>query len=109
MTEPLPKYVLITPARNEEDFIELTIKSMVAQTIKPLKWVIVSDGSTDRTDEIVKHYLVANSWMELVRMPDRKERHFGGKVVCFNAGLERAEEFAVRYRRQSRCRPVVRE
>ena len=42
-----PKYVLITPARNEVKFIELTLKSMVAQTAPPLKWVIVSDGSTD--------------------------------------------------------------
>jgi poly-beta-1,6-N-acetyl-D-glucosamine synthase len=49
----LPKYVLITPARNGGDFIALTIKSMVAQTAKPEKWVIVSDGSSDGTDEIV--------------------------------------------------------
>jgi biofilm PGA synthesis N-glycosyltransferase PgaC len=53
---PLQTYVLVTPARNEQDFIELTIRSMVAQTVKPLKWVIVSDGSTDRTDEIVEGY-----------------------------------------------------
>ena len=45
--------MLITPARNEAAFIELTIKSVVAQTVLPLKWVIVSDGSTDGTDEIV--------------------------------------------------------
>ena len=54
----LPKYVLITPARNEAKFIELTLKSMVAQTVLPLKWVIVSDGSTDGTDDIVKKYTV---------------------------------------------------
>ena len=46
-------YVLITPARNEEVNIEKTILSVIAQTILPEKWVIVSDGSTDRTDEIV--------------------------------------------------------
>ena len=49
----LPTYVLITPARNEAKYIELTLKSMAAQTAPPLKWVIVSDGSTDGTDEIV--------------------------------------------------------
>src|ERR1035441_9935437 len=43
-------YVLITPARNEADFIELTLKSVVSQTVRPLKWVIVSDGSTDGMD-----------------------------------------------------------
>lgn len=88
----LPAYVLITPARNEESFIELTIRSMVAQTVRPLKWVIVSDGSTDRTDEIVKRYAAVQPWIELVRMPERRERDFGGKVLCFNAGRERVCE-----------------
>ena len=55
MLAKLPNYVLITPARNEEAFIEKTIQSVVSQTILPAKWVIVSDGSTDRTDEIVKN------------------------------------------------------
>jgi glycosyltransferase involved in cell wall biosynthesis len=80
------RYVLITPARNEAAFIELTLKSMTAQTVKPLKWVIVSDGSTDGTDEIVTRYAAANDWIELLRMPERKERHFAGKVHAFNAG-----------------------
>jgi glycosyltransferase involved in cell wall biosynthesis len=50
----LLRYVLVTPARKEAQFIELTIKSMVAQIVRPLKWVIVSDGSTDGTDDIVR-------------------------------------------------------
>jgi poly-beta-1,6-N-acetyl-D-glucosamine synthase len=83
------RYVIITPARNEERFIELTIKSMIAQTYLPVKWVIVSDGSTDRTDEIVSHYSTSHAWVELVRMPERQERHFAGKVHAFNAGYER--------------------
>jgi biofilm PGA synthesis N-glycosyltransferase PgaC len=82
-------YALITPARNEEAFIELTIQSVVAQTLRPTRWVIVSDGSTDRTDEIVTKYAQEHEWIELVRMPQRAERHFGGKVMCFNAGLKR--------------------
>jgi len=49
----------------------------------------VSDGSTDGTDEIVKRYIQIESWIELVRMPERRERHFGGKVHCFNAGYQR--------------------
>src|SRR5579863_10333706 len=85
----LPTYVLITPARNEAQYIELTLKSMVAQTAKPLKWVIVSDGSTDGTDEIVRRYSETNSWIELIRLPERKERHFAGKVHAFNAGWAR--------------------
>jgi len=82
----LPKYVLITPARNEAQFIELTLKSVVAQTVRPLKWIIVSDGSTDGTDEIVKHYAAVNPWIELLRMPERRDRNFAGKVHAFNAG-----------------------
>jgi glycosyltransferase involved in cell wall biosynthesis len=83
----LPTYVLITPARNEAEFIELTLKSVVSQTVKPLKWVIVSDGSTDGTDEIVGRYSALHPWIELVRMPERRERHFAGKVHAFNAGF----------------------
>lgn len=83
---PLPTYVLVTPARNEAEFIGLTLKSVVAQTVPPLKWVIVSDGSTDGTDEIVKKYGLQYSWIELVRMSERRERDFAGKVHAFNAG-----------------------
>jgi poly-beta-1,6-N-acetyl-D-glucosamine synthase len=85
----LPSYVLITPARNEAKFIELTLKSVVAQTVRPVKWVIVSDGSTDGTDDIVRKYAAEHAWVELVRMPERSERHFAGKVHAFNAGYAR--------------------
>jgi poly-beta-1,6-N-acetyl-D-glucosamine synthase len=88
----LPKYVLITPARNEAKFIELTLKSVVAQIILPLRWVIVSDGSTDGTDEIVKKYAADNPWIELVRMPERSERHFAGKVLAFDAGYAKVKD-----------------
>jgi glycosyltransferase involved in cell wall biosynthesis len=88
----LPSYALITPARNEAQFIELTIKSVVAQTVLPLKWVIVSDGSTDGTDDIVRKYAADHPWIELVRMPERRERHFAGKVHAFNAGYARVRD-----------------
>jgi glycosyltransferase involved in cell wall biosynthesis len=82
------KYALVTPARNEAQFIEQTIQAVVGQTVLPAVWIIVSDGSTDGTDEIVTRYLKDHSWMRLVRMPERRDRHFGAKVHCFNAGLE---------------------
>jgi glycosyltransferase involved in cell wall biosynthesis len=88
----LPKYVLITPARNEAQFIELTLKSVVAQTVRPLKWIIVSDGSTDGTDEIVGKYSAEYPWIELLRMPERRERHFAGKVLAFNAGQAKVRD-----------------
>ncbi len=81
-------YVLITAARNEDAFIEQTIKSVLTQNIHPLKWIIVSDGSTDRTDEIVQNYTDKFPWIELVRMPQRTERHFAGKAYAFNTGYE---------------------
>lgn len=84
-------YVLVTPARNEAQFIELTIRSVAAQTILPIKWVIASDGSTDGTDEIVRKYTTEYPWIELVRMPDRSERHFAGKVHAFNAGYAKVK------------------
>ena len=74
------------PARNEAAYIEKTLESVVAQTVLPVRWVIVSDGSTDGTDDLVKKYAAKHEWIELVRLPERKERHFGGKVMAFNAG-----------------------
>jgi biofilm PGA synthesis N-glycosyltransferase PgaC len=85
----LPPYVLITPARNEEAFIEKTIESMIHQTVLPAKWVIVDDGSTDRTSEIVRRYLAHYPWIEMVQMPKRRDRSFAAKVGAFNAGYER--------------------
>jgi len=79
-------YTLITAARNEVQNIERTIQSVIKQTVRPLKWVIVSDGSTDGTDEIVGKYVAECGWIELVRRPERAERHFAGKADCFNAG-----------------------
>ena len=83
------RYALVTPARNEADYIELTLRSVVAQVCRPMRWVIVSDGSTDGTDDIVRRYAAEHDWIELVRMPERTERHFAGKVHAFNAGLAR--------------------
>jgi biofilm PGA synthesis N-glycosyltransferase PgaC len=87
----ISKYVIVTPARNEAQFIELTMKSVVGQTVLPRKWVIVSDGSTDGTDEIVRRFVSDHSWIELMRMPEREERDFAGKVHAFNAGYARVK------------------
>jgi poly-beta-1,6-N-acetyl-D-glucosamine synthase len=84
----LPVYVLVTPARNEEALIEKTIQSMIRQTVPPLKWVIVDDGSTDKTPEIVNRYLGQCPWMEMVQMPQRRDRSFAAKVQAFDAGYE---------------------
>lgn len=90
-------YALVTPARNEEAYIGRTIRSVVAQTILPTKWIIVSDGSTDRTDDIVKAYLEENPWIELLRMPERRDRQFAAKVNCFNAGYAKLKDHQYQY------------
>ena len=85
------KYVLVTSARNEAKFIEDTIRSVVNQTFLPERWVIVDDGSTDRTAEIVESYLEAYPWIELMRRPNRPDRSFTGKALAVSAALERLE------------------
>src|SRR5437762_9443887 len=85
----LPRYVLVTPARNEAAFIEKTIESVLAQTVRPVKWVIVSDGSTDGTDEIVRRFAAHHDWIDLVSLPARAERNFAGKVSAVRAGQAR--------------------
>lgn len=82
------EYVLITPARNEEAFIETTIRSVVAQTKRPLRWVVVDDGSTDRTGDIVAGYAAQYPWIRLVRRPRHVDRSFAAKVQAFNAGYQ---------------------
>jgi len=84
-------YVLITPARNEETHIDQLIKSVTAQSVPPVKWVIVNDGSTDATASIVREYLPRYEWMELVDLPQRRDRSFAAKVRAFNAGYERVK------------------
>lgn len=82
-------YVLITPAHNEEAFIEKTIESVIHQTVAPLKWVIVDDGSTDGTAAIVNRYLEKYAWIELLARVQREDRTFAGKAHAVNAGCER--------------------
>jgi len=84
-----PSYVLITPARNEAAFIEETIKAVVAQTVKPLKWVIVNDGSTDGTGDIAARYAAEHNWIEVIGMPEHRNRDFAAKATAFNAGVAR--------------------
>src|SRR5215469_13346076 len=88
----LPPYVLVTPARNEEAFIQKTIESVIHQTYLPLKWVIVNDGSTDGMASRIEPYLPKYNWIELVNLPVRKERNFAAKVHAFNAGQERVKD-----------------
>jgi len=83
-------YVIITPARNEQDNIEETIRSVMAQTLVPTEWIIVDDGSTDKTVEILDRYAAQCDWLRIFRLPDRGFREPGGGVIrAFNHGLSK--------------------
>lgn len=85
-------YVLITPARNEERNIERTLQSVVQQTQRPLRWVVVDDGSTDKTPDIVARYAKDHPWIQLVRRSARSDRSFAGKAHAVNTGLEQVRD-----------------
>jgi len=68
------------------------MQAVVRQTVRPTRWVIVSDGSTDDTDRIVNNYVAKHNWIELLRMPERQERHFAGKVHAFNTGYAKLKD-----------------
>lgn len=85
------KYILITSAYNEEDFIEKTIKSVVSQTVLPTKWIIVDDGSTDETVNIVQPYTKEYSFIELLNIGRDSRRTFSSKVRAINQGFEKVK------------------
>ena len=79
-------YVLITPARNVEAYIQNTIQSVVRQSVLPKKWIIVSDASSDRTDEIASRYAEEYDFIQFIRIRDRAVKSFASKVKTFEAG-----------------------
>lgn len=86
------RYVVITPVRDEEKYLESTIASVVGQTAPPLEWVIVDDGSSDRTGKIADEYAVQYPWIRVVHRENRGFRKAGGGVVeAFYAGYNSLE------------------
>jgi poly-beta-1,6-N-acetyl-D-glucosamine synthase len=86
------KYVLITPARNEEAFIIKTLDAVTSQSQLPERWVIVDDGSTDRTAEIVSGYAEKFPWIILVQRPKREGRNFAAKADAVNSALAQMKD-----------------
>ena len=74
-------FVIITPARDEEKYIEYTLKSVCGQTLLPKRWIIVNDGSTDDTADIVKKYQKKFSWIKLVNNENKIEKRLSGAKV----------------------------
>lgn len=83
------RYVIVSPAKDEEHYIEHTINSIITQTLKPLLWVIVDDGSTDNTYRIIKHYEQIYPFIKIISNPAIGPRQTGSAVVrAFNIGYE---------------------
>jgi glycosyltransferase involved in cell wall biosynthesis len=86
------RYVLATAAYNEERHIGDTLRSVANQTLKPRRWVIVSDGSTDRTDEIVRSFAERHAFIEFLRVEKSEEHDFAAKVHALRRGFERLQD-----------------
>lgn len=84
-----PRFLIISPCRNEAAYMRKTLDSMVAQSLKPTLWVIVDDGSTDETPEILAEYAAQHDWIRIVPKPDRGHRAVGpGVIEAFYVGME---------------------
>lgn len=83
------RYALVTPAYNEETHIARLIRCVASQTIAPVKYIIVSDGSTDKTDAIVEQHAREFHFIELFRFNKKERPGFGSKALAFNAGWDR--------------------
>jgi poly-beta-1,6-N-acetyl-D-glucosamine synthase len=86
-------YILITAARNEEIFIEATIKAVLSQTVLPKMWIIISDGSTDRTDEIISKYSAQHDFIKFVRRETKNcVVNFSSKVHAIYEGINQSKK-----------------
>jgi len=82
-------YVLISPCRDEADYMRQTLDTVIAQSMRPAKWIIVDDGSTDETPQILAEYAKRHDWIEIVTRSDRGRRAVGpGVIDAFYAGLD---------------------
>jgi biofilm PGA synthesis N-glycosyltransferase PgaC len=81
MTAPQTRYVVVTPVRDEEEFLPKTLESILHQTVLPQEWVIVNDGSKDRTGAIIEEYANRYSWIRGVHRIDRGFRKWGAGII----------------------------
>ncbi|UCD33765.1 MAG: glycosyltransferase family 2 protein [Desulfobacterales bacterium] len=81
MNSPKRRYVIVSPVRNEEKYLPRTIESMINQTVQATEYILVDDGSSDRTAEIIKQAAEKHPWIRYVKRPDRGERKVGPGVI----------------------------
>jgi biofilm PGA synthesis N-glycosyltransferase PgaC len=84
-----PRYIVISPVKDEEPYVERTLQCMVDQTLRPVLLVIVDDGSNDRTPEILSRYEKDHDFIRVIRTPATGSRQPGSAVIrAFNAGYD---------------------
>lgn len=93
----LQSYILISSAKNEEKFIEKTIQSVINQTILPKKWIIVNDGSTDSTEEIVTKYCSKYNFINLINKRAEDKRNFGAKARAITLAYQKVKNLEFDY------------
>jgi len=86
-------YILVSPVKDEEKYIERTIQCVLQQEVLPSAWIIVDDGSRDNTRAIVEKYLASYPWMTLITLPTGTRRQPGSGIIrAFNAGFEHVKD-----------------
>lgn len=83
------KYIILSSAYNEKLNIERTIKSVIKQTLLPAEWIIVNDGSTDGTEDIVTNYAQKYEWIKLYTFQKEPVEFGTHAVVNFYKGLNK--------------------
>jgi biofilm PGA synthesis N-glycosyltransferase PgaC len=85
-------YALVTAAYNEEKYITRALESVTAQTLKPSKWIIVNDGSSDRTEDIVREYAEKHSFIKLCNVVEDHPRNLTAQVNAINRGFSQLKD-----------------
>lgn len=92
------RYLLITPCRDEIEYAQRTLDCVVNQTTQPAMWVIVDDGSTDGTGDLLDDYAAIHPFIRIIRRTDRGERSVGpGVIDAFYAGFETVDTSSFEY------------
>lgn len=81
-------YIIISPVKDEENYIEETISSVIRQTVLPSKWLIVDDGSNDNTPNIISNYCSKYSWIQMLRSNRVGAKHVPAEIQAFNQGFK---------------------
>src|SRR5882724_34658 len=102
MSPPSINFVVITPIRNEEEYLPLTLASMYAQTVKPRQWILVDDGSNDKTGALIDEAAAQHPWITAVHRNDRGSRQAGSGVIAafydgYNAIIDSRWEYIIKF------------